>query len=224
MLKWRVHPLWLPLSPLVLMVGAIRTPSFWFLAIVTGAMLAINLLGGLKRGILAALRLVLVFLFIWGSFSLWIPQENALMLAGRMATLAVVVLVPYLSIRWEVAADTLTEQFKVPYPLVDTIGMAGRFVAMMRREWREMSLQQRVNARGSRITQLRQAHRMVVPLLVASFRHAETTALALEARRFGAAETRTTHYTRRVTAFDVILLLGYWAASGWLIWATGGLN
>lgn len=155
---------------------------------------------------------VVTFCFISVSFWPWLGLHAASMLAVRMASLLLIFVVPLSAVRWPVLTDTLIQQFKIPYPLVDAITLGGRFHAVMRRECSSMATQLRVDARGSRLKQLVMSRKLVIPLLVASFRHADTTALALENRQFASSPTRTTHHEQHVQVFDWLALATIWAA------------
>ncbi|MDO4687266.1 MAG: energy-coupling factor transporter transmembrane component T [Corynebacterium sp.] len=152
-----------------------------------------------------------VFLFIFLSFWFWIGTQPAAMLALRMASLLMLFYTALKSVNWPVLIDTLIDQFMIPYPLVDALAMSGRFTALMQREYRNMRTQLRVNTGGSLWKQALTSHKLIIPLLVAAFRHADTTALALENRQFASSNTRTTHYQQHVTWKDWFTL-----GLGWL--------
>ncbi|WJZ00790.1 Energy-coupling factor transporter transmembrane protein EcfT [Corynebacterium hansenii] len=147
-----------------------------------------------------------------GPTVLGVTADRALaasMLASRLAAMAVLSAAPLPFLRWREMRDTMITRFRVPYRVVDVVGVGGVFARILSDDLATAAMRARLNSRGRRwITP-----RIVVPVLVASFRHADDLALALESRGFGAGPTRTVRYDRPFRPADWGLLLGVWAAS-----------
>lgn len=146
------------------------------------------------------------FSFVALSFWAWLGGHSAVLLGLRMSALVATVSVAYSLVNWQMLADTLIAHCRLPYPLVDVLGMGHRFIALMRRECTEMSTRLRIEAKGSILIWVRSLPRMVIPMLVASFRVADLTAIAMESRGFASQAHRTTHHARRPGLPDLLAL------------------
>lgn len=198
-------------SPFVLVIGS------WglLLALLIGCLLLSVAAGWpVMRRTIIVTSVVLGFVAL--SFLPWLGGHHAILLGLRMATLTALIMATYSTLDWQSFADTLITHARVPYPLVDVMGMGRRFTALMKREMREMATRLRIDARGHFLRWLRSLPKVVVPMLVASFRLADLTAMAMESRGFASRRGRTTHAARRPGWFDVAALV---ALTGALIWA-----
>lgn len=121
--------------------------------------------------------------------------------------------VPFSYVDWPALADTLVRTCRVPYRVMDSVMLGERFAALMRADLRVIAETARLRSRGSIRRRLALLSRAVLPVLVASFRHSDELAVAMDARGFGAHPTRTLHRDRRLRAGDIILLSAVWAAT-----------
>lgn len=111
-------------------------------------------------------------------------------------------------------AVSLAQNFKVPYRFAYGLLVALRFLPLMRQEWEQIQMAHRLRGveeeRGwGRF--LRQMQRYAVPLLAAAIRKSERTALAMEAKAFGAFPDRTYFRQMPIRRGD-ILFVAAWAA------------
>jgi energy-coupling factor transport system permease protein len=155
----------------------------------------------------------------WGPISLY---QGGLYLAA-VAGLRVLALVMF-SLPFSLTSDSadfvraLVQQARLPYRIGYSTLAAFRFVPMLQSEMSVVQAAHRVRgvsaARGWRGS-LERLRRSAVPLLTTAIRQAERTALAMDARAFGAYDTRT--YFRRMPFRWVD-----WASIA-LFWAAGAL-
>lgn len=145
------------------------------------------------------------------------PSEDRVLVALRgalrIAGLSALFIVPLAFVNWQVLSDTLIDRFRVPYRLVDVAGLSARFSTLIRRDIAASRALARQRSRGRPLRSLRLLSGLAVPVLMASFRHVDELAIAMEARGFGALPLRTVHCARRVRAGDLLVLLLVWAVS-----------
>lgn len=115
----------------------------------------------------------------------------------------------------------LVQQARLPYRIGYSTLAAFRFVPMLQSEMSVVQAAHRVRGvdgrpglRGS-IERLR---RSAVPLLTTAIRQAERTALAMDARAFGAYEQRSYFRRMRFGSRDWLYLLGLWTLSLLIVW------
>jgi energy-coupling factor transport system permease protein len=138
---------------------------------------------------------------------------------GVVTALRIVALL-LLSLLFSLTSDSadfvraLVQQWKLPYRIGYTTLAAFRFVPMMQTEMSVIQAAQRVRGvsgthglRGS----LERLRRYAVPLLTTAIRQAERSALAMEARAFGAFEERTYFHRMRFSVADWLFVFGLWA-------------
>lgn len=213
--RFTLHPLVSFLTPLIASPFVLVSGGWGLLAAVLVGCLLLAVGSGWTVFCRTTITTCLVLGFVALSFLPWLGVGHAIMLALRMATLAALVVASYSSLDWHTFSDTLITYCRVPYPLVDVMGMARRFIALMKREAREMATRLRIDARDRTLGWLWSLPKVVVPMLVASFRLADLTAVAMESRGFASRKWRTTHSARRPGWFDVAALVALTAALSW---------
>lgn len=213
---------WAPLAFVllagILLLGPGRVP-FGRLVRILAPLLAFVLLFVLTYPFLIRASLVAdtALVFKWGPIALY---QGGIYLAA-VAGLRVLALV-MLSLPFSITSDSadfvraLVQQGRLPYRIGYSTLAAFRFVPMLQSEMSVVQAAHRVRgvaaATGWRGA-LERLRRSAVPLLTTAIRQAERTALAMDARAFGAFDTRT--YFRRMPfrLADRLFVLGFWVAS-----------
>lgn len=215
-------------AALVLLVGA-RLGLRWVLVILLGVPAFAALLG-VSFGIwvdpatlpadAAGSELVLAQLGEWrftGSMYL-----VGLATALRIAAIILLAFVSGLTTTGAELVRALVQQLRVPYRLGYTALAAMRFVPRFGHELEVIRAARRVRGvdrgRGP-IAWLRGTVGLAVPLLASAIRHAERVALAMDARAFGAHDSRTERTISRWRRRDTVFVLGFWLVSALLWWA-----
>ena len=199
------HPFILALCPVILTAPIMRADPIPLLAVIAAALAAAAPLGA-RPFVHALLRAGGVLILVGLGFLPWIGATRAAALALRMTCLLTTYTVSFAWIDPQELSDSLIRHARVPYALVDVVGMSGRFVALMRRELDEMLGLLRVEARGRRLPWLLSVPRVTGPMLAASFRQADLAAIALETRGFASRDTRTTRRARPPRPGDLAAL------------------
>lgn len=208
-----LHPLITVSIPLPVLIIVLRTQSLSYILAILVCVLAYALIVRWRWALKVTFSASIITAFFMLSLSLWLPQGAAMMLAIRMVAMFVILAVPFTLADWQTIVDSTVEYLCLPYPLVDVVSMGDRFFALMRRDLTEISTQMRVRARGSWLRYLRMLPASLMPVLIAAFRQADTTALALETRGFARHPKRTTHNARPITVLDTCVLLTTWTIS-----------
>lgn len=112
-----------------------------------------------------------------------------------------------------VLADTLIKRFQVPYRSVDVTALGERFAVLIWHDFDTVRSLARLRAHCHPLRQLRLLAGLAVPVLMASFRHADQLAVAMEARGFGAHVDRTVYDARELRLRDLVLLVSVWLVS-----------
>ncbi|SJM70725.1 energy-coupling factor transporter transmembrane component T [Gulosibacter sp. 10] len=213
-----VHPiavLLLPLPAIVCILFA-RDLRFGLLC------LAVALLATALRDPRLALRVLLLAAaatgVLWTGFALSLHgADDRALVALRGAIRIVSIMLLYVAtsaaVRWPVLRDTLVERYRMPYRVADVLGLGGRFAVLIRRDLRAAGSLARLRARGRPLRTARLLLKLAVPVLMASFRHADELSIAMDARGFGEHERRTVHDAVPPRLRDAVVLLLVWAAS-----------
>ncbi len=114
----------------------------------------------------------------------------------------------------------LVQQAHLPYRIGYSTLAAFRFVPMLQSEMSVVQAAHRVRGvdsqpgwRGS----LERLRRSAVPLLTTAIRQAERTALAMDARAFGAHKQRSYFRRMHFNIWDWVYMLGFWTLSGLIL-------
>ncbi len=110
-------------------------------------------------------------------------------------------------------AVSLAQNLKVPYRFAYGLLIALRFLPLMRREFELIQMAHRirgVDVEPGRFRVLRRFRRYAIPLLASAIRKSERTALAMEAKAFGAFPDRTYYRQMPIRRQDV-LFVAAWA-------------
>lgn len=147
--------------------------------------------------------------------------------ALRIAALILLAFLSGLTTTGAELVRALVQQLRVPYRIGYTALAAMRFVPRFGRELEVIRAARRVRGvdrgRGP-IAWLRRTVGIAIPLLASAIRHAERVALAMDARAFGAHDTRTERTSSRWRGRDTAFVLGFWVASALLWWAVVALG
>lgn len=157
----------------------------------------------------------------WGVFRL---TEAALAIgfttALRLAALFGLALLGGLSSTGPDLVRASIQHLHLPYRIGYTALAAYRFVPRFGHELETIRKAHRVRGmhpgRGP-IASLRRSAGYVVPLLAGAIRHAERVSLAMDARAFGAKDTRTERYDVPFRARDWCFMLAFWLATAGLV-------
>ncbi|MBP2436415.1 ATP-binding cassette domain-containing protein [Microbacterium amylolyticum] len=135
-------------------------------------------------------------------FALWTDPYTGIATGLRLAALLALALIPGLTGDGADLVRALVQQLRMPYRIGYAALAALRFVPRFRHELDIIRLAQRVRGRAPHLATA------LVPLLAGGIRHAERVALAMDARAFGAYDTRTERHPviwrRSDTWFTVI--------------------
>ena len=148
----------------------------------------------------------------------------------RILALSVLSLLFVLTTETESFLRALVQNLGLPYRIGYSAMAAFRFAPMMRSDMEKVRAAHTVrgapDAEGLR-GRLQRASRYAIPLFVNTIRRAERTALAMDARAFGAYAERTRYRTQSVTGTDVGFVLFFWMLSAgivWSLWSLGALG
>ncbi len=118
-------------------------------------------------------------------------------------------------------ALSLIQNLKVPYRFGYGLLVSYRFLPLLRREYETIRMAHRVRGfaegRGLRGL-LTRTKRYAIPLLAAAIRKSERTALAMDAKAFGAGPDRTYYRQMRFTARDALFVLALSAYTALVYW------
>lgn len=147
----------------------------------------------------------------------WLPWQPTLanaLIALRGAQRVVAIMVLYTAtlayVRWDVLADTLIDRFRMPYRVVDVVGLGGRFVVLIGADVVAARSLARLRARGHPLRTLRLLSGLTIPVLISAFRHADLLTIAMEARGFGALPDRTVHRSVPLRVRDGVVVAAVW--------------
>ncbi|MFZ1382381.1 MAG: energy-coupling factor transporter transmembrane component T [Scrofimicrobium sp.] len=230
-----MHPLVLVLFPIPAMVAILFGDKIEFSLVA----LVIGLIAAAFRG-WRSFRTALVttlstLLILWIGFSIslpadpfgvvsppiaWLPfhpTEANIYYALRGAMRIVVVLLLYVLtvayVDWRAFSDTLIDRFHVPYRVMDVLGLGGRFAVLIRRDVMAAWSLAKLRARGDPLRSIALSSRLTIPVLMASFNHADELSITMDARGFGALPRRTVHHSFPVRPRDVLALVVVWATT-----------
>jgi len=148
----------------------------------------------------------------------------------RILALSVLSLLFVLTTEIESFLRALVQNLGLPYRIGYSAMAAFRFAPMMRSDMETVRAAHTVrgtpDADGIR-GRLHRASRYAIPLLVNAIRRAERTALAMDARAFGAYDERTHYRKQSVTGTDVAFVVSFWTLSVGIVgtlWHLGALG
>jgi energy-coupling factor transport system permease protein len=208
-----LHPFAVSVLPLPAVLSVLLASRPWcaLLALLFCLLLAAG--RSAWMGLAAAAVGAVTFGILWTGMGLWLPREAATLGALRILATSALLVVPALFVDARVLAETLIDRFRVPYRVLDAAMLGGRFVALLRADLRIASAMAALRSRGD-LRRLLHLHVQMVPaVLVASFRHSEQLAIAMDSRGFGQHPRRTVRCSRPVTRVDVGVLAGVWCLS-----------
>ncbi|WP_291279432.1 energy-coupling factor transporter transmembrane protein EcfT [Galactobacter sp.] len=231
-----LHPLAVAALPLPAFVFALLATDLWFALVVTAAVLVLAFVRSPRLGTSVLVTGAVATAMLWFGFALslpaaadgaspgprivWLPlqpTEWAALSALRAGLRVVVILALYVVtvawVRWRVVADTLIRDTRAPYRVLDVVGLGSRFVTLIRTDLAQARTLARLRSRGSRWRAAKLGTRLVVPLLMAAFRHGDELAIAMQARGFGAHPTRTTHHAQTLRVRDAVVVAVVWAGT-----------
>ncbi|WP_267164144.1 energy-coupling factor transporter transmembrane component T family protein [Halovenus salina] len=148
----------------------------------------------------------------------------------RILALSVLSLLFVLTTNIESFLGALVQNLGLPYQIGYSAMAAFRFAPEMQSDVETIRAAHTV--RGTPDTdgirnRLYRMSRYAIPLFVNSIRRAERTALAMDARAFGASNKRTHYRTHTITGVDVAFVMVFWmlsAAIVLLLWELGALG
>lgn len=236
----RLHPLakLAGPAPMIVVLFFSQGPELPLASI--GVSLALLLLGcelrlltrlALLVGVPAMLGLLTVTLALWvdaeraGASPPWLTlgpwpiteaaARSALASAARLLGIVMLALVAGLTTSGVDFVHALVQQLRVPYRFAYAGLAAFRFVPRFRSELAIIRQAHRMRGLGGAgpAAWLRGQQAAVVPLLAAALRHAERVAMAMDARAFGFAATRTERHPVPVRAGDAVFVALCWFAA-----------
>lgn len=242
-LPWlhRVHPLaklagTLPMLVALFLVRDLATPLVAIvvsvLLIVTGARIGVRTVSSLLLGVPVAIAVLGVTLGLWvdagtvantpvlftlGPWPLhlggWIVGVAT---GARMLAIVVVALLAGVATSGGDVVRSLVQQLRVPYRFGYAALAAFRFVPRFRDELETIRRAHRVRGIGGRgpVGFARGQLAAVVPLIAAALRHADRVAIAMEARAFGAFDTRTERHAVPVGRGDAVFVVACLVVTG----------
>ena len=203
----------------LLLVGARLTPR-GTLALVLGTPIAV-LVFGVTFGVWvdpsrideasAAASVVLVQVGEW-QFTL-AAYLVGLATSLRLAALLLLSLIAGLTSTGPEFVRAMVQNLRVPYRIGYTALAALRFVPRFGHELEVIRAAHRVRGTDTRrgpIAAVRRGIGYSIPLLASAIRHAERVALAMDARAFGAHDTRTERVLSRWRARDTVFVAAFW--------------
>lgn len=139
----------------------------------------------------------------------------------RILALSVLSLLFVLTTETEAFLRALVQNLGLPFQIGYSAMAAFRFAPMIQSDLETVRAAHTV--RGVPDTdgirdRLRRAVRYAIPLFVNAIRRAERTALAMDARAFGAHDERTYYRTQSVTGMDVGFIVLFWLLSVGIVW------
>lgn len=145
----------------------------------------------------------------------------------RILALSILSLLFVLTTETESFLRALVQNLGLPYQIGYSAMAAFRFAPMMRSDVERIRAAHTV--RGGPETdglrdQVRRVSRYAIPLFVNAIRRAERTALAMDARAFGAYDERTRFRTHSVTGTDVAFVVLFWTLSAGIVVVLWHLN
>ncbi|KZX49094.1 energy-coupling factor transporter transmembrane protein EcfT [Haloarcula sp. K1] len=145
----------------------------------------------------------------------------------RILALSVLSLLFVLTTETESFLRALVQNLGLPYRIGYSAMAAFRFAPMMRSDVKRVRAAHTV--RGTPQTdglrdRVHRVSRYAIPLFVNAIRRAERTALAMDARAFGAYEERTHYRTHSVTGTDVAFVVLFWTLSAGIVVILWQLN
>ncbi|WP_248305525.1 energy-coupling factor transporter transmembrane component T [Agromyces sp. H66] len=215
------------LALVLLFVGA-RLPAPTVAALVVGTPVGVAILGvtfgvwvdaSRLDGASAAASVVLIEVGDW-RFTL-AAYLVGLTTALRVAAIVLLSLIAGLTTTGPELVRALVQNLRVPYRLGYTALAALRFVPRFRHELDVIRAAHRVRGidtgRGP-VAAVRRSISYAVPLLASAIRHAERVALAMEARAFGAHDTRTERIASRWRPRDSAFVALFWLVTAAIVW------
>ncbi|MGO1567261.1 energy-coupling factor transporter transmembrane component T family protein [Brachybacterium sp. AOP35-5H-19] len=133
--------------------------------------------------------------------------------ALRMTAVVVLYVVTVRFVQGNVLADSLIDRFSAPYRVIDVLGLGRRFTVLIRRDVAAACSIARLRSRGRPLRTMRLLTGLTIPVLMASFRHADELSIAMDARGFGALPRRTVHWALPLRMLDGVAVVGVWAAT-----------
>lgn len=214
--RWAPHPLVIVFLTVPAMLAVLLAHRPWFsITVLACCTLALAVSKPRFAAVFIATAAAL-FLVLWIGMGLWLPREAATNGALRIVALSTLLVVPFSYVNWPVLADSLIDRFGVSYRVMDTVLLGERFTMLMRADLHTARKMARLRARGNSRRHARLFLGTMLPVLVASFRHSDELAIALDTRGFGAHPKRTVHQSRPLRAFDLTLLTDVWVGSSLL--------
>ncbi len=204
--RWVPHPMTILLLTVSPMLGVLAAHKPWFAMSTLICCVLIALARGLRFAAVVVVTGSALFLLLRVGMGLWLPSEFATSGALRIVALSVLLIVPLAFVNWPILADTFITRFHVPYRVMDTVLLGERFSTLMHSDLRVAVGMARVRSRGAIVLQMTLMLRATLTILIASFRHADELAIAMDARGFGAYPTRTVHNSRSFRLYDLVLL------------------
>lgn len=142
--------------------------------------------------------------------------------ALRVAAIVLLSLIAGLTTTGPELVRALVQNLRVPYRVGYTALAALRFVPRFRHELDVIRAAHRVrgiDAGRGPVDAVRRFISYSIPLLASAIRHAERVALAMEARAFGAHDTRTERILSRWQLRDTVFVAAFWLATVAIVWA-----
>ncbi|MGO1769046.1 MAG: hypothetical protein ACTHZX_03745 [Microbacterium sp.] len=208
-----LHPLAVLVATVPAMILVLVADRPWFALVALGCCALASLVRGARVAVVVVLSAVALLGIIRLGMDLWLPAEAATSGALRIVALSALMAVPTLFIDRLALADTLIDRLRAPYRVIDVVLLGDRFGALICADLRTAARMARLRARGGVLRRARMLCLALVPVLVAGFRQGDELAIAMDARGFGAHETRTVHRSRPVRVRDLAALGVVWAAS-----------
>jgi len=142
--------------------------------------------------------------------------------ALRVAAIVLLSLIAGLTTTGPELVRAMVQNLRVPYRVGYTALAALRFVPRFRHELGVIRAAHRVrgiDAGRGPVAAVRRSISYAIPLLASAIRHAERVALAMDARAFGAHETRTERILSRWRVRDTVFVAVFWLVTVAIVWA-----
>lgn len=234
-----------PAMLMLVFVRDLATPlAFLALAyavVLAGARLTPRLLAALFLAVPAGVALIGSGFSVWTDAALVDDTAEVLRIGGwvlysgaletgfatslRLAAILALALIAGVSTSGPDVVRASIQQLRLPYRIGYTALAAYRFVPRFGHELDVIRAAHRV--RGHRrgfwggngpIARIARGWGYVVPLLAGAIRHAERVALAMDARAFGAYDTRTERYPVPFRVRDTVFIAAFWVVSVAVLW------